>query len=1109
MNTPTRLASAPGTPSRSVISLWPLAAGFVTAVVHLLTVSRGAYPGPSAAYTAAVAHLVPESLPTHPVWSLLMGWAAHAPLLSLTLRLNVLTALCAACAVGLLGMLMERWLFEAAREPVDGTAEPMRPEDEDAATELRESPGGAPAPNTVSVACNRCAAVSARLGGWVAVLAFAFSVPFWSTATRLHFQPFDVLLLLLTVCAVRAHAAQQSLARALMVAMLCGLGCVESAIFVPLGPLFFLMLLRNRLRVEMPWAGQMFAGLIAAAISAAAALLLTWSVRIAAVGSDVPVWPVFVGMARSHLAILRQALPASGWIWILVLAFVPSLVMILAGKRAFSERSFSMVGMHVAMTVAVAVCVFNAPISPWGLARNTGYFPVIAYLAVAVATGYLVAYWRMLRAPQDVPDDSSLARARGLSPVWCVRLGTCFSWTLSVAVVLAAALNLGAADGRKGDFADVLARDVIGRLGTRTWVVSNGMLDNHLLILAREQHRELRLVSLADGVDEVRQRRLRAMIDAEPAFAARRVRLYNAAALGPMAFAQEWLADDPAAEARLLIVGVPELWTMAGYRPVPSGFAFDGVRDLASLRNADLLGPNQAYWQSMSKVLASGDSLPPGPARFRAVLRRQAGLSANNLGVVLEDLARPDEAYEAYEAACRIDPRNLSALLNQQALALGGTRADTRLKIEGRLRIRLKQEKQLPPIPVIVRSYGDIRQPKVLSVHGLAWAETGQPELARAELKRALALAPTNTSLNYQLAGLAMRQDKADEGEQAYRAILAAKPNDAVALVGLASAALARGRHDDARAWLARARQAGAPESALAIPTAALLAASGRTDEALASLRILTDGNAGNLEAWSLLADLLLRQKNVDEVEQRVLPAMVKATGKSGDHVLIHLVRANMLRAKRPVDFAAVRTSLLLAMKLRPDLVAIREDLLALDFACGDQAARERDASDVLRVSPDHAFANYLLATVLLDRGELLRAEDLFRRSLAAHPTAVAHNDLAETQRRLRQFTAAEQSVRAALALDDKSYAAWDTLGCVLLDLGRLDEAARAVEQSLVLRDTDPRIHLSLARIRRAQGRPDEVSEILKRPVLRPENLPPDLQREIASLSGPYKRPGL
>ncbi|MBM4165034.1 MAG: tetratricopeptide repeat protein [Lentisphaerae bacterium] len=1082
--------------------------GFLALILYCVTLSRGAYPGLPAAHIASAAGLAPDSMAAHPLWKLLTGWLAHVPLFPLALRLNLFSAVCAAGAIGLLGLIMKRWMLSILRHGWDGLFEPMRPTDGDVDEKSEQAflPGQSYEAALSQVSergdYDRHVALAARIGGWCAALALAVSAPFWTAATRLTPHPFDVLLLLLTVALMLAHAERPSWMRALAAAALCGLGCVESEIFLPLAPVLFLLLIRNRIRVIMAWERHAVVSLLAAVVGAGTGFLLVWLVRAQADGVAPGVRSVVGDVLRAHYAMLGNALPRSGWAWIMWLVFTPLMVMIGTAKRAFGGRSVSLILLHVALTVAAALCLLNAPFTPWDLARTTLYLPVPAALAVAAVIGYLVAYWMMLYVPRDTvetqpdvklqPDVEPVPRSH--RAIMTLSLG--LAAPPIVVILVAAFLNWGVADGRKGAFVDTLAQDVLDRLGGRTWIVSNGMLDNHLLILARKRRIDLRLVSLADGTSASWSRRMKALIEAEPAFAEHRALLHNALARGPESFVQECLAIDPKAQDRLLIVGVPEFWTLAGYRPIPEGFAVSGVRDLDALRDRDLLGPNRAYWKRMARVLASDESMPFGLARFQTVLRREAGRQANNLGVVLTDLERPEEACEAFAAAREIDARNLSAMLNHYALTEGEAQAE----VTRALTARLKEEKRVPPLPIIVRAYGDIRQPGVLTSYGASLASSGQMELARSEFARALQLGTNNVPIHEQLASLAMRQGRADEGEQAYREVLAARPNDAAAMAGLASVALARGRHEEANTWLEAARSAGAPEKALTIPTVARLVAAGRSDEALAQLRAMTDADVPNIEALALLADLLLRQNQTSEVERRVVPAMVKAVGP-GDHVLIHLVRAKLLRVKQPVDFAGSRASLLHALRLRPDLAVIRDDWMQLVFDYGSLADRESDASAVLRAEPHHAFANYLLATVLLERGELAQAETLFRRSLATLPTALAHNDLAETLRRLKRLEDAEREARAALAQDDTSFAAWDTLACVLLDLGRLDEAAQAASRAITLCERDPRLHLTLARVCVAQGRTQEALRILNQPVMQISILPPELSRDVALLT--------
>ena len=115
----------------------------------------------------------------------------------------------------------------------------------------------------------------------------------------------------------------------------------------------------------------------------------------------------------------------------------------------------------------------------------------------------------------------------------------------------------------------------------------------------------------------------------------------------------------------------------------------------------------------------------------------------------------------------------------------------------------------------------------------------------------------------------------------------------------------------------------------------------------------------------------------------------------------------------------------------------IWDDLLSLAMASGDPSARDADVDSALIAIPEHALANRLRGTRLLEQGELTRALAALQRSVATRPSVEALNNLAETLRRLKQLDAAERAARAALAMNSKIYAVWDTLGCVLMDKGR------------------------------------------------------------------------
>lgn len=1058
------------TPSPFLGRSLPLLAGVVAFLVYLLTVSRGVYPGPSASLTASAAQLIPERLSSHPCWSLITRWLAQAPMLDLPLRLNIFSALCGAIAVALLGTLVAHLIYQAAHEGPDGRKTAMLPT---AAADEQN------ALKTVTVASgvtkyNQLASLAAQLGGCAAALAFAFCVPFWSAATRLHYQASDVLMLLVVLHLVLRDGAKIRPVPTLTAAFLCGIGCVESEIFIPVTTLLAIWLPFRLVHRNRAWERMLGAASLSCALGVAVGLLALHGLLASPPAVPMRLRSLCVGLLRTHISAFRNCLPPVGWIWIIVLAFVPAIIILPKAWVSFVNRlSIPRAILHLLFTFATMLCLFNAPFSPWGMARESGYLPVMAYLAVASVAGYLVAYWRLLYAPDDtVAGNRSKTQ---LSDGWRRWAGNGMGWTLLAVVCVSPILNLREADGRQGAFADAIARDVLAQDGGRDWVVGDGLLDNHLLVAASTEGRNLHLLSLTTGDYPQRLRQLQAWIGVEPAFADIRPRLSEAAALGPQAFVAAWLMNASSAESRLAFMGTAAMWKRAGWCSVPNGLGYCGTRHMEYLRSLDPLASNRVFWARMSVTLAPVGGAPPIVDRLRRALRQRISRTANDLGVLLQDLGRDEDACEAYGVARRFDPDNLSALFNQYFLAERGVRANEKPALEEALRTRLAEP--LPPVSDIIDVYGEIRQADALAKESRAWLRRGQTSIASAELIRALALSPGNTNAQRELAAFCLSQGDAAGSERAFRALLAANPADTKAMLGLITLALTGGRADDVRDWLARARQAGASEDELRLATASLMMMTGASDAALASLQAATDRHPDDITVWSMLADVLLRRNAIGDVEQQVLPAMIKAAGEN-DNALIYVVRAQVLARKKPVDFAGARNAYLRALILRPDLVGIRNDLLSLDQRSGNTTFMECDAANAIRADPDDALANYVLGAALLAGNDLPRAEAHFRRSLATSKTLAALNDLAETLRRQRRGTEAEKCAREVLALNADFYPGWDTLANVLLDAHRLDDAGQAVAQALKLCATDPRLHLTLARIRLAQGRPGEARQI-------------------------------
>ena len=75
--------------------------GILALVLYTVTLSRGAYPGESANLMVTELGLNPLGSSGHLIWSWVVDLVARVPMGSISTRLNLLSAVCAAGAVGL------------------------------------------------------------------------------------------------------------------------------------------------------------------------------------------------------------------------------------------------------------------------------------------------------------------------------------------------------------------------------------------------------------------------------------------------------------------------------------------------------------------------------------------------------------------------------------------------------------------------------------------------------------------------------------------------------------------------------------------------------------------------------------------------------------------------------------------------------------------------------------------------------------------------------------------------------------------------------------------------------------------------------------------------
>ncbi len=126
--------------------------------------------------------------------------------------------------------------------------------------------------------------------------------------------------------------------------------------------------------------------------------------------------------------------------------------------------------------------------------------------------------------------------------------------------------------------------------------------------------------------------------------------------------------------------------------------------------------------------------------------------------------------------------------------------------------------------------------------------------------------------------------------------------------------------------------------------------------------------------------------------------------------------------------------------------------------------------SHAVAVTGPNSVANFQLGVALVERGQLPEAGQAFSRSIAIHPTAKAHNNLAYVQERSGMATAALTNYQQAIALDPGSVEAHYNLGLILMRQWDVAGAAREFATTLRLDPSHRKAQVNLERARRMLG---------------------------------------
>lgn len=1025
-------------------SIWVRLLGAVVAGVAALvfgaTLSRYVYPGTSADLLAQHGGLFFLRSPDHPLWGLLFEQMTRLPLGSWITRISWLSAVFGVVAVVLLYHVMTALLSRIAN-PTDLTG--------------------------------RQARVLACVGGSVAALALCFSSPFWIVATRPYNATFDIALFLGAMALLLSYAGSRATLRLYLLAFVWGLGTVEYATFIIFTPLFVLTLAllmwqEGHLR-PLPIGVTALCGVLGLSLY----LVTAWSFY----GSDgylIKDYPNFFRiiwfMWRDQYRLIALSLPREGWLLILLTTGIPWLIGSGMSRRGMNdEPRWSDYALHLILSAICGLVLLNGAIAPWALLGHARLL-VMPYVLTAALTGYLAAYW--LRQLMAWGARSANGLLRGLMRASGVAVGV----LLIGATAAAPFRNYRAVDSKPAAVLEecaAIVRDAAsgdGGTSSRVWVVSDGMMDNLLRVVAHRRKRDLSVLDLRNDNNEGYRRYVATLFDAP--------RLKNLARIGLTPLLRELMQRDGNSIAnRTVVFGLQGPWTMLDRIAIPDRLVTRGVRSIDDVDLMSVYAQHQRFWARIGprlQAIRRSTAVADPVAHLARRLLQQASLMANNLGVLLEDAAREPEAFAAYREARKLLPGNISTLLNMNRMLDQGFESEREEALRAEL-AALKESDQRFDIMLLSSAYGFVREPEAFSGIARIWALTGQPRMATESLQRALDLVGVDREkmLKADLAGLYLEQSRDEESEALYYELLVENPEDRQALMGLARIEARKGNFKEADALLTRARKAGGAADAIALERAIYLLERGDNQAARDLLEPLLREEEERIPVWTLFCSALTRLGDWDALER----AAERLRYVSGGAGLVSEVEGTL--AIRNANLRAARRHFADALNEQPGRVRLLDIAMRVDLVMGQYPAAVKGARAILQLDRSHALANYVIGASRLSDGEIDLAEDALRQSLARKRLPQALNDLAWLLVRKQEYDEAEKLAREAVAVLPGMYQAWDTLGEIRLKQDRLAAAEAALQKALALGQDRMGVLLHMAQLQAAKGDTPQAREIM------------------------------
>ena len=320
------------------------------------------------------------------------------------------------------------------------------------------------------------------------------------------------------------------------------------------------------------------------------------------------------------------------------------------------------------------------------------------------------------------------------------------------------------------------------------------------------------------------------------------------------------------------------------------------------------------------------------------------------------------------------------------------------------------------------------------------------------------------------LANIHDRTGNKDEAARYFEQALAVNTNSLHATLGLYHTKIAQHKPKEAAPLLARLKELDLPEPEYLREEANLMLSKGNIEQACKLLyeSMRVDPNETPETLFTLFSARLAGLRKTSD------PKLVKDAKQEMTRLASRLQKNPVARTYHaPIAFGILnileqryleaRDNFRFAQRSTPDSPSLLERILLLDYGLVDTMSANETAHALLRLNPDHPFANYVLGSLAAQEERWIAAREYLQKACKFWEAAQPYGNLAFVELQLNDLKNAEFLIRKAINLNRTLFELHDTLGLILMKKKDYTQAVDAFQRALRLRQEDPVVSLHLA----------------------------------------------